>query len=180
MPATAPLLSGLNLDKAHGVDSTRIRAFGHDLGYETGATPCGTFSVFHDLLKRVPWSAFERLVDEHGADKHVRRLSTESQFVALLYGQLAGAVSLREIVGGLESHSSRLYHVGAKPASRSTLADANRLRPSAVFAGLFAQMVAGAGRGLRRAVIASGVVTCYDVLCFGSANYFRAAGYDQD
>ncbi len=109
-------------------------------------------SVFHDLLKRVPWAAFDRLVDEYGADKHVRRLSTKSQFVALLYGQLAGAVSLREIVGGLESHSSRLYHVGATPASRSTLADANRLRPSAVFAGLFSRMVAGAGRGLRRAV----------------------------
>lgn len=109
-------------------------------------------SVFHDLLKRVPWSAFDRLVDEHSADKHVRRLSTKSQFIALLYGQLAGAVSLREIVGGLQSHSARLYHVGAKPASRSTLADANRLRPNAVFAGLFAQMVAGAGRGLRKAV----------------------------
>ena len=109
-------------------------------------------SVFHDLLKRIPWAAFERLVDEHGADKHVRRLSTKSQFVALLYRQLAGSVSLREIVFGLESHSARLYHVGAKPVSRSTLADANRLRPSPVFAGLFAQMVAMAGRGLRRAV----------------------------
>ena len=109
-------------------------------------------SVFHDLLKRIPWAAFERLVDEHEADKHVRRLSTKSQFVALLYGQLAGAVSLREIVGGLESHAARLYHVGARPVSRSTLADANRLRPSPVFAGLFAQMTAMAGRGLRRAV----------------------------
>jgi hypothetical protein len=109
-------------------------------------------SVFHDLLKRVPWAAFDRLVDAHGADKHVRRLSTKSQFTALLYGQLAGAVSLREIAGGLESHAARLYHVGARPVSRSTLADANRLRPSAVFAGLFADMVAKAGRGLRRAV----------------------------
>lgn len=109
-------------------------------------------SVFHDLLKRIPWAAFERLVDEHEADKHIRRLSTKSQLVALLYGQLAGAVSLREIVGGLESHAARLYHVGAKPVLRSTLADANRLRPSPVFAGLFAQMTAMAGRGLRRAV----------------------------
>ncbi len=109
-------------------------------------------SVFHDLLKRIPWGAFDRLVDEHSADKHIRRLSTKSQFVALLYGQLAGAVSLREIEGGLESHSARLYHLGARPASRSTLADANRQRPSAVFAGLFAEMVARAGRGLRRAV----------------------------
>ena len=109
-------------------------------------------SVFHDLLKRVPWAAFDRLVEQHGADKHVRRLSTKTQLIALLYGQLAGAVSLREIVGGLESHAGRLYHLGARPASRSTLADANAKRSSAVFAGLFAELVARAGRGLRRAV----------------------------
>ncbi|MGO7216495.1 DUF4372 domain-containing protein, partial [Rhizobium ruizarguesonis] len=71
---------------------------------------------------------FDRLVDEHGADKHVRRLSTKDQFIALLYGQLAGAVSLREITGGLESHAARLYHLGARPVSRSTLADANAKR----------------------------------------------------
>ena len=46
-------------------------------------------SVFHDLLKRIPWTAFERLVEEHQADKHVRRLSTKSQLIALLYGQLS-------------------------------------------------------------------------------------------
>ena len=109
-------------------------------------------SVFHDLLKRIPWSTFERLVDEHGTDKHIRRLSTKSQLIALLYGQLAGAVSLREIEGGLESHSTRLYHLGARPDSRSTLADANAKRSSAVFAGLFAELVARSGRGLRRAV----------------------------
>ncbi|MBF0324324.1 MAG: DUF4372 domain-containing protein, partial [Alphaproteobacteria bacterium] len=27
-------------------------------------------SVFHDLVKRVPWGDFERLVAEHNADKH--------------------------------------------------------------------------------------------------------------
>ncbi len=109
-------------------------------------------SVFHDLLKRVPWTVFDRLVEEHGTDKHVRRLSTKTQLIALLYGQLAGAVSLREIAGGLESHAARLYHLGARPASRSTLADANAKRSSAVFAGLFAELVARAGRGLRRAI----------------------------
>lgn len=109
-------------------------------------------SVFHDLLKHVPWDAFDRLVAEHGADWRVRRLSTKSQFIALLYGQLSGASSLREIVGGLESHSARLYHVGGRPAQRSTLADANARRPSAVFSDLFAEMVGRAQRGLRRAV----------------------------
>ena len=78
-------------------------------------------SVFHDLLKHVPWSEFDRLVEEHEADFRVRRLTTKSQLVALLYGQLSGAASLREIVTGLQSHAARLYHLGAGPAQRSTL-----------------------------------------------------------
>ena len=109
-------------------------------------------SVFHDVLKLVPWRAFEQLVGEHGADKHIRRLTTKDQFIALLYGQLSGASSLREIVGGLESHAARLYHLGARPVQRSTLSDANALRPAAVFGGLFAEMVRRAQRGLRRKV----------------------------
>ena len=109
-------------------------------------------SVFHGLLKHVPWDVFGRLVSEHGADSRVRRLNTKSQFVALLYGQLSGAVSLREIVTGLASHAARLYHLGIRAVQRSTLADANAQRPSAVFTELFAEMVKRAGRGLRRAV----------------------------
>ena len=109
-------------------------------------------SVFHDLLKRLPWAEFARLVGVHGADRRVRRLPTKAQLIALLYGQLSGAVSLREIVGGLESHAVRLYHLGGRRVSRSTLADANALRPSAVFGDLFAAMVAQAQRGLRRKI----------------------------
>lgn len=109
-------------------------------------------SVFHDLVKRVPWAGFDRLVVAHKADHRIRRLPTKHQFLALLYGQLAGAASLRDVVCGLRSHAARLYHVGGAPVPRSTLADANSTRPSAVFSELFAQMVAQAQRGLRRAV----------------------------
>ncbi len=107
-------------------------------------------SVFHDLLKRVPWDVFDGLVCAQGSDKHVRQLSTRDQFIALLYGQLSGATSLREIVGGLESHRARLYHVGGRVVHRSTLSDANARRPAEVFCGLFAGMVGRAQRGLRR------------------------------
>lgn len=107
-------------------------------------------SVFHTILKHVPWGVFDQLVEEHGANAGVRRLTTKSQFVAMLYGQLSGASSLREIVTGLESHAARLYHLGAQPARRSTLSDANALRPSALFAELFAAMMKQAHRGLRR------------------------------
>jgi IS4 transposase len=107
-------------------------------------------SVFHGLLKHVPWHQFDRLVESHGADARVRRLSTKSQFVALVYGQLSAAASLREIVTGLSSHAARLYHLGAGPVRRSTLSDANAQRPAAVFAELLAMMMKQAHRGLRR------------------------------
>jgi hypothetical protein len=107
-------------------------------------------TVFHGLLKQVPWHRFEALVEEHGADARVRRLSTKGQFVALLYGQLSGASSLREIVTGLSSHMARLYHMGADLVRRSTFSDANTQRPAAVFTGLLETMMKQAHRGLRR------------------------------
>jgi hypothetical protein len=92
-------------------------------------------SVFHSVLKHVPWGAFEQLVEAHGADARVRRLTTKSQLVALLYGQLSGASSLRETVAGLESHALRLYHLawlrfGARPWRTRTRSGPLRFLPS--------------------------------------------------
>ncbi|MCM2473332.1 IS4 family transposase [Rhizobium sp. CG5] len=109
-------------------------------------------SVFHAVLKQVPWGVFDRLVRQHDADHRVRRLSTKSQFVALLYGQLSGAVSLRDIEIGLSSHWRGLYHLGAKSPARSTLSDANARRPAAVFEGLFSALAQGADRAARRKI----------------------------
>ncbi len=109
-------------------------------------------SVFHGVLQGVPWDVFDQLVTAHKADWRVRQLSTKSQLIALLYSQLEGATSLREIEAGMESHASRLYHLGATAPRRSTLADANALRPCAVFGELFAVMAARAHRPLRRAL----------------------------
>jgi Transposase DDE domain/Domain of unknown function (DUF4372) len=109
-------------------------------------------SVLHQILKLIPWAEFERLVEKHRADKHVRRLTTKSQLVAMLYAQLSNAASLREIDAGLKSHAARLYHLGAMTVRRSTLSDANLRRPAVVFAELLAQMMKLAHRGLRKAV----------------------------
>ena len=107
-------------------------------------------SLIHGLLKPLPWGAFDRLVDKHGADKHVRTLSTKSQLVALLHAQLSGACSLREIEATMASHAARLYHLGVTAPKRSTLADANMKRSPDVFAELFAILLAQAHPGLRR------------------------------
>jgi Transposase DDE domain/Domain of unknown function (DUF4372) len=107
-------------------------------------------SLIHQLLKPVPWGAFDRLVDKHATDKHVRALSTKSQFVALIHAQLSGATSLREIEATMESHATRLYHLGISAPKRSTLADANRQRPADVFVELFQMLLAQAQPRLKR------------------------------
>ena len=108
-------------------------------------------SVMGEVLKFVPWGVFDRLVDEHEADRCVRTLTTKSQFVALLHAQLSGASSLREIEATMGSQQTRLYHLGATAPKRSTLADANAQRPAAIFAEVFNTILRQAHRSLRKA-----------------------------
>jgi hypothetical protein len=119
-------------------------------GHEKGRAMKHRNSVLHGMLSHLPWKEFDNLVAVHGADKWVRTLSTKCQLVALLIGQLSGFCGLRETVSGVNSQAARLYHLGAREIARSTFADANAQRPSAVFEALFAALVAQAGRGLRR------------------------------
>lgn len=107
-------------------------------------------SVLHGILQQVPWHRFDAMVEEHGSDKRVRSLPTKTQFIALVFAQLHGLGGLRETVTALNSHAARLYHLGARLVARSTLADANRLRPAALFEAMFADLVRRTQRGLRR------------------------------
>jgi hypothetical protein len=94
-------------------------------------------TVFRDILKLVPWTEFDQLVEKHGTDDLVRSFTTRRQLLALLYGQLSGASSLRDIEASMSSHQARLYHAGGAPPARSTFADANRDRDSKGFLGSF-------------------------------------------
>ena len=109
-------------------------------------------TVLHRLLSHIRWHHFDAHVEHHASDKHVRTLSTKTQFIAMAYGQLAGADSLRETVTRFNSQGAKLYHLGAKPIARSTVADANAKRPSRVFEDLFKGLVAMAQRRMRQAL----------------------------
>lgn len=113
-------------------------------------------TVFANLLKLIPAGTFNALVKKHHMDARVRGLTTKAQFCAMLFAQLSGASSLRDLVTSLQSHKTLLYHAGIKDVRRSTLADANRSRPHAFFDDLFAallvQLPAGLPRKMRQTV----------------------------
>jgi hypothetical protein len=90
-------------------------------------------TLFQALIKDIPRADFDRLVGACGAGRGVRRLDCWTQLLALLYAQLAGIASLRELVAALASQSDRLQPLGMAPVRRTTLSDANRHRPAALY-----------------------------------------------
>ena len=140
------------LYKSHDIDSTQVPTFADVTGHEEVNVVPHDNSVFHSMLQLVPWDAFQTAVEHHATRVRPRSFSDKSHLTAMLYAQFSGASSLREIEAGLQSHAARLYHVGARPPRRSSLADANRDRPVAVFSDLLSATIQHAHRGLRRAM----------------------------
>src|SRR5207248_7036871 len=57
-------------------------------------------SVFHGVLQHVPWATLDRLVEEHETGRDPRNLQARAHLVAMLYAQLSGSRSLRDIETG--------------------------------------------------------------------------------
>ena len=94
-------------------------------------------TIFHQLLKFIPRSQFEAVVNRYDGDRRVRSLCCWKQFTVLLYAQFSGCRSLRDVVAAWDSHASSHYHLGSGSVKRSTLSDANGLRPSQMYLELF-------------------------------------------
>jgi hypothetical protein len=107
-------------------------------------------TVFGSLLKAVPRRRFAAIVERHGGDKYVKGFSSWDHLVTLVFGQLGGLSSLREVETVWNAQAVHHYHLGSGPIRRSTLSDANRRRPSAVFAEVFAALSAMAAGALAR------------------------------
>lgn len=106
-------------------------------------------SRFGEVLKGFPRGAFDRVVDAHGADKHSKGFRSWDQLVAMLFSQLSGSRSLREVEVGLNTQIAHHYHLGTRPVCRSTLAEANQKRPAAVFEATCKQLMSSLHGRLR-------------------------------
>lgn len=91
-------------------------------------------TVLGHMLQLLPRHVLDHQVETHGwRGPAPRTFSYWSQLVAMLFGQLSGKRSLRDLVFSLDRHRPKLYHLGLNPAKRSTLADANEKRPALIF-----------------------------------------------
>ena len=111
-------------------------------------------SILGQVLKLMPRAHIESLDKTYSTGRPSRVLSRWSQFGALVFAQLAGRHSLRDVVTAMASQSDALAPLGVSPPKRSTLAEANERRPAALYQSLFATLYArcqavAPGHGLR-------------------------------
>lgn len=98
-------------------------------------------SLFSQLLKHFNRNEFAALVKKHGAERHAKGFSCWTQFVSMMFCQLAHADSLREICNGLKCCLGKVKHSGIpKAPNKSTLSYANEHRPAALYEDLFYSM----------------------------------------
>jgi hypothetical protein len=91
-------------------------------------------SVFAQLIQYLPRYEFNQCVLRYRGNYKVRSFSCMDQFLSMAFAQLTYRESLRDIITCLNSHRSKLYHMGFRgKIAKSTLADANELRDFRIY-----------------------------------------------
>ena len=100
---------------------------------------CNT--IFSQILKLVPRHEFETLAKQHHSGRSFRTASRWSQFVTLAMAQLAGRISLRDIVENVSAQAHRLYHLGSVKLTRSNLSRINEDKPYVLYEALAGKLL---------------------------------------
>ncbi len=107
---------------------------------------------FCELLKVFPKTLFNRCVNNHQSDKYNKGFSTWDQLISLMFAQLSGCRSLRELEIGYNSQAEHHYHLNCDPIKRSTLSDANRNRDAGVFEAICQGLLTQAHRRVHKEI----------------------------
>lgn len=99
-------------------------------------------TAFHQLLKPLSRHEFETEARKHHVGQKLRTASRWDQFIGMTMSQLSGRQSLRDIESNLGAQQHKLYHLGAKPIPRSTLARLNEKQPAKLYEAVFHRLLA--------------------------------------
>jgi hypothetical protein len=124
--------------------------------------------VFAQIVTFLPARIFDRCTVQFNGNKWTKHFSCWNQLMCMMFGQLSGRESLRDLLITLGAHSTKYYHLGlGKNVSRSNLASANEQRDYQIYETFAYEMIAIA----RRCVIKETEFTlaiCGNVYAFDS------------
>ncbi len=91
--------------------------------------------VFSQLTAYMPQRQFERIITKYMNRTSNWSLTAWNQLLALMFGQLDGCNSLRELTDITTAHSRKSFHLGfgSKSINRTQLSKVNQLRVYRIF-----------------------------------------------
>ena len=63
--------------------------------------------VFAQLTEFLPRRVFDRIVKSHGGNRYVKSFTCWNQMLCMVFGQLSGRESMRDLMLGLEADRSK-------------------------------------------------------------------------
>jgi len=105
--------------------------------------------VFTQVAQFLPARIFDRCVADYNGNKWVKHFTCWNQLMCMMFGQLAGRESLRDLLITLQAHTNKYYHLGlGKNVSRSNLAEANEQRDYRIYESFAYELIAIARKQL--------------------------------
>ncbi len=91
--------------------------------------------VFSQIVKFIPQRYFERLMTKYKDRTENWSLTSWNQMLVLMFGQLDGCSSLRELTDITTAHANKSFHLGfgRTPVNRTQLSKVNQLRDYHLF-----------------------------------------------
>ena len=91
--------------------------------------------VFRQLVDLLPHRVFDRIVDKYQGNKYVRSFTCWNQLLVMMFSQLIGCGSLREMILLCSAHKTKTKWLGFGdlPVTRSNLSKTNQLRDYHIF-----------------------------------------------
>lgn len=90
--------------------------------------------IFNQLYSLLPRDHFEYLVKKYDGNAYIKKYSCWNHFLVMLWAQLSGRESLRDIESSLRAHRDKLYRLGmGMDISRNNISYANATREVAIF-----------------------------------------------
>ena len=97
------------------VGSCTILKSANNLNINVGGPTMYYYSIFQQLFKFIPRYRFEKSVEKHSGDRYCKHFTAIRQLKTILYAQLAGKDSLREVESGLLMNAGQHQHRPALP-----------------------------------------------------------------
>jgi putative transposase len=107
-------------------------------------------SIFGKLLEPINRRQFQAIVARHDGDAYDKSFKSWDHLSVLIFGQFSAAEGLRGLEASWNANCQHHYHLGCGALARSTLSDANKRRPVAVFAEAFGLVAGQLDRSTRR------------------------------